>query len=56
VSESLSDNIQRGALRDRMTLTRGSSLTLEEEEEDEEEGDICFLENKSMKYPLNIIL
>jgi hypothetical protein len=33
VSESLSDNIQIGVLKDRMTLTRGSSSTLEEEEE-----------------------
>jgi hypothetical protein len=30
---SLSDNIQRGVLRDKMKVTRGSSSTLEEEEE-----------------------
>jgi hypothetical protein len=35
VSESPTDNIQRGPLRDRMTVTRGSSSTLEEEEEEE---------------------
>jgi hypothetical protein len=34
VSKSLSDNIQRDALRDRMTVTRGSSSMLEEEEEE----------------------
>jgi hypothetical protein len=33
VSESLSDNIKRGVLRGRMTITRGTSSTLEEEEE-----------------------
>jgi hypothetical protein len=31
MSEYLSDNIQRGALRNRMTVPRGSSSTLEEE-------------------------
>jgi hypothetical protein len=38
-SEYLSDNIQRGTLRDRMAVTRGSSSTLEEEEEEEEEEE-----------------
>jgi hypothetical protein len=33
VSESLSDNIQRDAFRDRITVTKGSSSTFEEEEE-----------------------
>jgi hypothetical protein len=35
----LSDNIKTGAVRDRMTVTRGSSSTLEEEEEEEEEKE-----------------
>jgi hypothetical protein len=37
VSESLSDNIQRGALRNRMTVTKGSSSTLQEEEDENDE-------------------
>jgi hypothetical protein len=39
MSESLSDNIQRDALRDRMTVTRILSSTLEKEEEEEEDID-----------------
>jgi hypothetical protein len=39
VSRSLSENIQRSALRDRRTVTWGSSSTLEEENE-EEEGEV----------------
>jgi hypothetical protein len=35
VRESLSDNIQRDALRDRMAVNRDSSSFLEEEEEEE---------------------
>jgi hypothetical protein len=35
VGKSLLENIQRGALRDRMTVIRGSSSTLKEEEEEE---------------------
>jgi hypothetical protein len=36
-SESLSNNIQKGALKDTMTVTRGLLSTLEKEEEEEEE-------------------
>jgi hypothetical protein len=39
VSESLSDNIQSGALKDRMTVSWRSSLTLEEEEEQQQEEE-----------------
>jgi hypothetical protein len=39
VSEPLTDNIQNGALRDRITVTRGISSPLEEEEEEEEEEE-----------------
>jgi hypothetical protein len=39
VSESLSNNIQRGVLRDRITVTRGSSSMFKEEEKEEEDED-----------------
>jgi hypothetical protein len=34
--ESLSDNIQKGTLKDKMIVTRGSASMLEDEEEEEE--------------------
>jgi hypothetical protein len=45
VSDPMSDNIQRGSLRDRMTVIRGLSLTLEEEGEDQNylDCDVVFL-------------
>jgi hypothetical protein len=37
VSESLSDNTKKSSLRDRITVIKGSTSTLEEEKEDKEE-------------------
>jgi hypothetical protein len=55
VSESLSDNTQRSVLRDRKTVTRGSSSTLEDEEEgeekEEEEEVVVIILNKEIVKP-----